>query len=218
MGATKQAGGDFNWIAPVYDALAFVVFGQRLKQAQSAFLDRIPAGASVLMVGGGTGWLLEQVLGHYQPGKVVYVETSAQMVARASKRILQKPLPGTVDFRMGDETALPMGAQFDVIITPFVLDLFTESTLQYAFIPSLMNVLKSDGVWLVTDFVNPPGGWQKVLLWCMIQFFRLTAGIETRKLADWQQALYNSGLRVQDRQSRVGGMVSAEFWIRKEPN
>ncbi|GAB2540753.1 class I SAM-dependent methyltransferase [Spirosoma aerophilum] len=214
MGVKPPPGGNFNWIAPLYDGLAFVVFGHQLKRAQIAYLNRIPVGASVLIVGGGTGWLLEQVLRHCQPGQVVYLETSAQMVARASQRILKKMVPGSVDFRVGDEHRLRPGEQFDVIMTPFVLDLFSESTLLDQFIPSLLTTLNPTGLWSVTDFVNPPSAWQKALLWFMIRFFRLTAGIEARKLVDWQQCLNKSGLRSMDRQSRVGGMVSAEVWCR----
>lgn len=210
MGAV--AGGNFNLIAPVYDALAFVVFGHKLQQAQIVFLNQIPIDASVLIVGGGTGWLLEQVLLRCQTKRIVYLETSTQMVARASRRMVQKALVGSVEFRVGDESSLKPNECFDVILTPFVLDLFSEQTLLTEIIPPLLNVLKSCGLWLVTDFVKPPAKWQKVLLWMMIHFFRLTAGMQARQLADWQKILSESGLRCEKRQTQVGGMVSAEVW------
>ncbi|QDK80378.1 class I SAM-dependent methyltransferase [Spirosoma sp. KCTC 42546] len=206
------AGGNFNWIAPVYDALAFIVFGHKLQQAQAVFLNRIPTGASVLIVGGGTGWLLEQVLRRCQSKRIVYLETSTQMVARASRRMVQKALVGSVEFRVGDESSLKPDERFDVILTPFVLDLFSAQTLQTTIIPQLRTVLKSGGLWLATDFVKPPSNWQKALLWVMIRFFRLTAGIQAQHLADWQKLLSEAGLRCEKRQTEVGGMVSAEVW------
>ena len=212
MEPKPNAGGNFNWVAPVYDALAFIVFGRRLQQAQAVFLDTIPANASVLIVGGGTGWLLEELLRKCQPKRVLYLEASAQMLARASRRMVRQAVLGMVEFRVGDETSLKPDERFDVILTPFVLDLFTEKTLQIYFIPQLMKVLNPGGLWLVTDFVQPPMGWQKALLWIMIRFFRLTAGIQTRQLADWQQVLAESGLICQNQEIRVGGMVSAEVW------
>ncbi|AUD02865.1 class I SAM-dependent methyltransferase [Spirosoma pollinicola] len=207
-------GSNFNWIAPVYDALAFMVFGHRLRRAQIIFLNRIPANASVLIVGGGAGWILEQVLLKCHPKKIVYLETSSQMVALAGGRMLRKSLTGFVDFRVGDDTALVPDEQFDVIITSFVLDLFTETTLQTRFLPPLLNVLKPTGIWLVTDFVQPKVSWQKALLWVMIRFFRLTAGIEAKTLVNWQQGLRLAGLVQKERQRQVGGMVSAEVWTR----
>lgn len=210
-----NTGGNFNWIAPVYDALAFVVFGHRLKKAQIVFLEAIPADASILIVGGGTGWLLEQILRLCRPNRVVYLEASSQMVALATKRVIQRGLIGSLEFRVGDELALKPDERFDVIMTPFVLDLFSEQTLQVNIIPKLQSVLKTDSLWLITDFVKPSIGWQKALLWTMIHFFRFTANIEVTHLADWQKQLGDAGLTREQQQKRVGGMVSSEVWNTK---
>ncbi|UFH53326.1 class I SAM-dependent methyltransferase [Spirosoma sp. KNUC1025] len=213
MAIRTNEGGDFDAVSPVYDGLSFIVFGRKLQRAQAVFLKAIPAHADVLIVGGGTGWLLEQVLTHCRPNRVVYLDTSARMVARASRRILRQAVVGAVDFRVGDETMLTGNDHFDVIITPFVLDLFTEQTLQAQFIPRLRSTLKTGGLWLVTDFIQTTNWWQKLLLRSMIRFFRLTAGIKTQQLSDWQRALAQNGLLRQDQQTQVGGMVSTEIWV-----
>lgn len=212
MNAKPTVKGTFDWIAPVYDALAFIVFGRRLQRAQVVFLDQIPTGASILLVGGGTGWLLGQVLTRCKPERVVYLDASAQMVARASRRMIRNRVEGSVDFRVGDQTTLPVQERFDVILTPFILDLFTEQTLQNQFIPRLRSALKPNGLWLLTDFVNTNVWWQKGLLWSMIRFFRLTAGIDVRQLANWQRLLRELGLIRQKHQRQAGGLVSAEVW------
>ncbi|GAB3787183.1 hypothetical protein GCM10028818_51710 [Spirosoma horti] len=217
MATKPNAGGNFNWVAPVYDTLAFLVFGHKLQRAQVVFLDRIPVGASVLLVGGGTGWLLEQLLKRSRTQRIVYLETSSAMVARASRRMIRKSLVGSVDFRVGDHTALLPDESFDVLITPFVLDLFTETTLKSQIIPPLLNALNPAGLWLVTDFVHPSVWWQQALLWVMIRFFRLTAGIEASRLVNWQQCLLAMNLSLQGRKRQVGGMVSAEVWERLSP-
>lgn len=203
---------DFNRIAPVYDALKRLVFGQALERAQTVFLDRIPPGASVLIVGGGTGLLLEPLFITNPQNRIVYLEASARMLTRASRRILNHQLPGTVEFRLGDETTLQSGERFDVVITPFVLDLFTEETLQTRLLPRLRRALKPGGQWLVTDFVPPVGYGQKILIQSMIRFFRLTANIEACTLADWQKLMTETGLQRRERQSQVNGLVSAEVW------
>lgn len=212
METNGTVGGNFDWIAPIYDSLARVVFGNRLQRAQTVFLNQIPAKARVLIVGGGTGWLLEQVLTQCQPQRVVYLEASAKMLAMASRRILTHAVVGAVDFRVGDETCLKPDDVFEVILTPFVLDLYPEHLLQSTLIPRLLRVLNPAGLWLVTDFINPQIGWQKLLLWTMIRFFRLTAGIKTHQLADWQKSLAESGLSCLKQQIQVSGMVSAEIW------
>ena len=214
MQSPTSAGGNFNGVAPAYDALTFAVFRRRLQRAQVVFLDQIPPDSSVLMVGGGTGWLLEQVLTRCRPKQVIYLDTSAQMVARASRRIIQNAVPGSIDFRVNDESVLSPNDQFDVILAPFILDLFSAQTLQNQLIPRLHNALKINGFWLVTDFVQPRSWWQRILLWAMIHFFRFTAGIEARQLADWQRLLREAGLIRQQQQHQLDGMVSAEVWTR----
>jgi ubiquinone/menaquinone biosynthesis C-methylase UbiE len=206
--------GNFDLVAPVYDALASVVFGQRLQRAQLVWLNEIPAGATVLIIGGGTGQLLEPLLNQCQPSRVLYLETSARMLARASQRMVRHGLLGTVEFRLGDETTLQDDEPFDVIITPFLLDLFTGTTLRTRLIPRLLAILKPAGLWLVTDFVNTSVWWQKALLWSMIRFFQLTASIETQQLTDWQQSLNQAGLMRRKQSYWVGGMVSTEVWTR----
>jgi tRNA (cmo5U34)-methyltransferase len=205
---------NFNWIAPIYDGLKTVVFGRSLERAQTVFLDRIPAEASVLIVGGGTGWLLEPLLGRGHTGRITYLETSSQMIARAIRRVLDRQLLGTIEFLLGDETTLGPDQYFDVIMTPFVLDLFTAPTLRNRLLPRLTEALNPGGQWLITDFVVSANGWQKAMIQSMIFFFRLTAGIETRRLVDWQALLAETDLLLQERQSRVGGMVSSERWTR----
>ncbi len=209
---------NFNRIAPVTIACRGLCLGRRLQRAQALFLDQIPgadalgAGASVLVLGGGTGAILTAIFTEQPDCHVLFLESSARMVGQATRRFLRLTDPASITFRVGNETALRSDEQFDAIITPFVLDLFTQETLDTHLIPHLRRTLKPGGVWLVTDFVNTPVWWQRVLLWAMIRFFRLTAGIETRQLVNWQQTLQNAGLTRQAQQSAVRGMVSAEVW------
>ncbi|WP_040005633.1 class I SAM-dependent methyltransferase [Fibrisoma limi] len=208
----QYPGGNFDWVAPLYDALSFFVFGRSLQRAQTLLLGELQPGASILIVGGGTGFLLEPILTQCQPSQVLYLETSARMLAQASGRMFQKPILGSVEFRLGDETALRPDERFDVIITPFVLDLFTEQTLAQRMLPRLRQALNPDGHWLVTDFVRTDKWTHQALLWLMITFFRLTAGIETRQLANWPRLLRKAGLIRLESRSAVGGMVVSEIW------
>ncbi|AQG79107.1 class I SAM-dependent methyltransferase [Spirosoma montaniterrae] len=207
----------FDRIAFFYDGLAWLVFGNWLQRAQLTHLHQLAARADaqppiVLLLGGGTGWLLKPLLALLPNSRVVYLEASAQMLARSSERMARQGLAGTVEFRLGDETNLYPGEQFDMIFTPFVLDLFTNQALENQLIPRLQAALKPDGLWFVTDFVHTTVWWQRALLWLMIAFFRATAGIGIGQLADWQQCLAEAGLMRIKEQRHVGGMVSAEVW------
>ncbi|PRY35426.1 methyltransferase family protein [Spirosoma oryzae] len=201
----------FDTVTPVYDALSRLVFGRRLERAQTVWLSQIQAGASVLVLGGGTGALLGPLLAR-QPGRLLFLEASRQMLARASQRMIREQLTGQVTFQHGSEQALTPTDQFDVIILPFVLDVFTESTIRERMLPALLRALRPGGILLITDFVRTDRRWQRALIQVMIWFFRLTANIETRRLASWQSLVSETRLNRAGQCPQVWGMVSAEWW------
>lgn len=204
----------FDRIAPVYDALTRLVFGRQLQRAQTELLGSVALpdrGASILIVGGGTGFLLLEVLRKFPRCRVLHLEASGEMNRRATRRLLRKytsgTVPETVDFRTGNETTLGADEQFDLILLPFVLDLFTETSLKTHFLPRLQVATAPGGQWLVTDFVNSSGGHHRALLWVMFRFFRLTAGIEALHLPDWQRLLTESKLKEQARTVQLNKLV-----------
>ena len=60
-----------------------------------------------------------------------------------------------------------LSADFDVVITPFLFDNFTEQTLQKVF-NHIHNSLKPGGIWLNADFQLTGKWWQNVLLKSML--------------------------------------------------
>jgi trans-aconitate methyltransferase len=205
----------FDLVAPVYDALARLVFGRTLQRAQTALLGSVSlpnnGAVSILIVGGGTGFLLVDVLNRFPGCRVLYLEASGAMNRRTTRRLLRKPtpgaVPGTVDFRTGNETALGPGEQFDLILLPFILDLFTETTLNTKLLPRLLAATAPGGQWLVTDFVNSPVRYHRALLWVMFRFFRLAACIEARQLPDWQRLLTEAEFRQDGKTTQLNGLV-----------
>ncbi len=175
----------FDVVAPVYDRLARIVFGQTLKQAQTAFLYQIPAGASILLIGGGTGWLLDEVLRTNAPQRVVYLEASSRMLAMSRRRVRHHPLAGRVYFQHGTEADLDIHERFDVILIPFVLDLFPAALLRDTFLPRMYHALAPHGLCIITDFTPPSTWWQHGLSKSMYLFFKLMANVRPWGLPDW---------------------------------
>lgn len=175
----------FNFVAPFYDFLASLVFGQTLKKAQTALLPHLPKQASILIVGGGSGWILKQVLTQCNPQRALYLEASERMLAMSKKQVSQHPLRERVMFRCGTENDLQANEQFDVLLTPFVLDLFPDEVLINQTLPRLQNTLRPGGYWLITDFLPTRIWWQQWLVRAMYAFFGLTAGVKARHLPNW---------------------------------
>ncbi len=114
----KSRLNGFDAVAGIYDGLARLVYGKSLHAAQAQFLPVIPSDAKVLIIGGGTGWLLHELLLLNTGCQVWYVEASAKMIVAAQKKIGND---ARVHFIHGTEAAIPEEVVFDVVITNFFL-------------------------------------------------------------------------------------------------
>ena len=61
-----------------YDRLSRLIYGKALVRSQVYLLRYIPAGSIILIAGGGTGWILEEISKLHPSGlKITYVEISS---------------------------------------------------------------------------------------------------------------------------------------------
>lgn len=195
--------------APFYDQLSRVVYGKTLIKAQLYLLKLVPPNSSVLIVGGGTGWILEELSTiHYSGLDITYVEISSRMtaIARQKNTGINK-----ITFINDAVENTPIGQIYDVIITPFLLDSFTEETLEITF--SHMHAqLKPKGLWLCSDFQLTGSLWQKLLLKTMYLFFKVLCGIETSRLPDIENQFLKRGYQRLSAQTFFGDfMISTEY-------
>jgi ubiquinone/menaquinone biosynthesis C-methylase UbiE len=164
-----------------YDRLSRVIYGKALIRSQVYLLKFIPAHTEILIVGGGTGWILEEIAKVHPSGlKITYVEISAKMTALSRKRNTGN---NEVIYINKEIENVSMQNQYDVVVTPFLFDNFTEQTLQKVF-SHIHNSLKPGGLWLNTDFRLTGKWWQILLLHSMLIFFRIICRIEATKLPD----------------------------------
>ncbi|TVT43633.1 class I SAM-dependent methyltransferase [Hymenobacter setariae] len=209
---SPSPSADFSRVARVYDALAGAVFGRAQRAAQQAALAAgMPLAGSaprVLVLGGGSGWVLLELLRQCPAAQVLYLETSTTMLAQAQAR-LQQAAPGTiaqVEFRQGSEQALAPTEQFDAVVTFFVLDCFTLAEFPAA-LACLQAARRPRAPWLIADFRPPRTWWQRVLLRAMYLFFKLTVGLRAQQLPPWPAALAALGLQNRYQESFYGDFI-----------
>jgi ubiquinone/menaquinone biosynthesis C-methylase UbiE len=158
-----------------------MVFGNALVKAQTYFLPEIPADAKVLIIGGGTGWILEEIAKTHPTGlNIVYVEISAKMMALSRKRNLDANQVIFIN-RAIEEVEYP--EHFNVIITPFLFDNYKQGDLP-ATLQHIHQMLKPGGIWLNTDFQLTGKWWQFAMLKSMLLFFKVLCGVESWRLPD----------------------------------
>ena len=173
---------NYDRVAGIYDRLSRLVFGDAIYQAQLFLLEAIPAGAQVLVVGGGTGWILEEMAHRHSSGlQICYVELSEQMMSRSKTRNTGS---NKVTFVKGAIQDIVLQQNFNVVITPFLLDNFSAQTHQQVF-KIIDDKLKAGGLWLFADFQPPRKQLRhQLLLKIMYLFFGLFCRLEASRLPD----------------------------------
>jgi ubiquinone/menaquinone biosynthesis C-methylase UbiE len=190
---------NYDLIAPIYDPLSRLVFGRAQLKAQRDLLHFIKPGSKVLIVGGGTGWLLDD-LASMEGLDIVFVESSAKMLTRARNRKVTG-----VDFVESPIEAFQTDEIFDVIQTGFLFDNFEQDQALKAF-EALDQLLKPGGTWLFVEFQDKLW-WQRGLIMVMYGFFRLVSGLRVSKLVDMEPIFSSKGYQVVQKSTYFGGSI-----------
>jgi len=193
----------FNLLAPFYTLLTRLIFGKSLEHSQKHFLNSIKPDDRILILGGGSGTLLKDLLELQPTVTVDYIDISIKMIELARKK---NGNPLNVTFIVGTEQSIP-SITYTVVITNFYLDLFSGNSLK-TIIPLIKSHLADNGQWLVTDFVSKKS-WHKMMLWMMYRFFRITTGIEAKTLPGWENQLRENGLKESEFKNFFGGFIKS---------
>jgi ubiquinone/menaquinone biosynthesis C-methylase UbiE len=194
-----------------YDRLSRIVYGKALVNAQVYLLKYVPANSKVLIVGGGTGWILEELSKIHSSGlNITYVEIAEHMMTLSRKRNVTGNQVAFINDAVENVT-LP--SDFDIVITPFLFDNFTEQTLGKVF-SHIQSLLKKDGLWLNTDFQLTGKWWQQVLLKTMFLFFKILCGIEASKLPAIEKRFAEAGYHVVDKRTFFGDFIVSEVYTK----
>lgn len=201
--------GNYDNVALFYDRLSRIVYGKALINSQLYLLPHVPANSSVLIVGGGSGWILEELTRLRPSGlSITYVEISANMMALSKKRNIGN---NTVIYLNSAVQDTVLSTKFDVIITAFLFDNFKADTLVKVF-GHLHQNLKTGGLWLNTDFQLTGKWWQDVLLKSMLLFFRILCNIEATTLPDIDGQFDQTGYQIIASKNFFGDFISSKVY------
>lgn len=203
---------NYDKIAKYYDFLSRMVFFKSQVNAQKQQLPMIPANSKVLIVGGGTGWILDEIAKiHYEGLEIMYVEISANMLELAKKRNLAN---NKVQFLHLPIEEFVEQQSFDVILTAFLFDNFAKDRVKQVF-SKLNYLLKPGGLWLFTDFVQQPQKskiWQSLLLKTMYLFFRKLSNVEAKTLFNMDELFEKYGFIKINEYFYYGGFIKSTSW------
>lgn len=201
---------NFDFVAPIYDRLARIVFGNQLRDIQTRWLDLIPNDANVLIMGGGTGWILDEVVKRKPQARIDYIEASAKMIELSAKRPIDM---SCVNLIHGNESHIPDNQSYDVIITNFFLDVFEEARLN-SILKKLNSTLSPNGILICSDFRNTKKIQHRLLLWSMHRFFNLASRMESKSLNDIPKHMLQSGFKQKEQATSYNGLLFSSVYVK----
>jgi len=196
---------DYNKLAPFYDWLGHTLYFGAIERSQLAYLDAIPKGRRILFIGGGTGFLIDEVLETCRPSELIYIEKSAIMIHK-SKKACKHDLKERVTFIHGTQEDLVDGEKYDAVLSFFFFDQFRFPTLSKIFL-QLDSHLKPGGLWLWSDFIPPETWWQKILMRTMLLFFDLTTSLGTNRVYSVPEIIMKREYLLQQESFFYGGFI-----------
>ena len=201
---------NFDLIAPFYDALATLVFGKAIRKSQAHYLDLIPNQARVLILGGGTGWILLEISN--QSLHIDYLDQSEKMLSKAKQR---KALFSAIRFIQGNEDTIA-GQSYDVVITPFVLDVCNDTQLPMM-VEKIKRAIHKNGHWLCIDFNCYDTSLKARCLDILMRyFFRITTGLKLNALLPYFEAIKQTDFKEISSTSFYGNFIQATWFQKNE--
>ena len=206
---------NFDSVAWCYDFLSQLVFGSKIKRSQLILLDHIKNNSKVLIIGGGTGWIIKELLAVKKVLQIDYVESSLKMLDKA-RSINSMHTNMLVKFIHGDENAVEQDGYYDVVLACYFFDLFPKNRLE-DIVFKLTNSLKQNGSMLVADFMLNEKSTiiQRLLLKVMYLFFNVLCNVEAKSLAPLEAVFKKNGLKKIISVDTYGGFIRSEVYIKQ---
>lgn len=209
----------FDRIARHYRWMELVLAGGALQRCRTAFLHETTRAESALFLGEGNGRCLVPFLETNRRSRVVCVEESGQMIAAAKSALRRRKVdPKRVRFvRANVLTWNPPPEAFDLIVSHFFLDCFTEDQLR-RIIPAIASAARPGCIWLFADFRIPSRGVRRVRALAihrlMYAFFRIVTKLPAKRLTPPDAFLREAGFRQIARITAQCGLIRSDCWTR----
>ena len=203
-------------IARWYRTLERIAFGRALERRRFEYLEQMADARRVLILGDGDGRFTEAFLRRNRIAQVDSVDLSAGMLDLAARRA---KCSERVRFHHADARSFALRGEYDLVVTHFFLDCFTEAELR-VLVPRVSKALCRGGRWVVSEFhvsARGPRRWfARVVVRFLYACFGLTTGLEVRRLPDHAATFAANGLQRIDSCTAVQALLISELWQRDD--
>jgi ubiquinone/menaquinone biosynthesis C-methylase UbiE len=209
---------NFDLIARPYRSLEYLTFGPYLERCRFYFLDQLTTHRRALILGDGDGRFTVRLLAANPEVAADAVDSSAAMLQLLTNRLSNLGPGARKRLKAIHSDALtftPEGGNYDLVVTHFFLDCFTEDDLT----PLLARIkphLASGATWLVSEFAIPkdqPAAYlSRLVLFVLYRAFRIATGLNTQRLPAYAPLFRQNGLSLSRQKSFLGGLLVSELW------
>lgn len=168
-----------------------------------------------MILGGGSGDVLEYLIKEGKAGRITFVEISGKMINKAKARISNLKNPPPVYF-INDSYITTPEENYDLVVTNFFMDLFDEREVN-TIAEMIYSRLNKKGILLNTDFYNAGYSPFKTfifkgilnILYCFFSFFCV---LNTSYLPDIERVLRNKTFNLVQSKTYFFGFIRTELW------
>ena len=207
----------FNKIAPFYHAVSMICSFNRIHKSQIWLLSKGMKFSKVLIIGGGDGRFLLEAMKQGLSEQYYYIDISNAMIKLAQGKIeKQSNLSlNSVVFICGSYQDIPKNRKFDLIVTPYFLDCFSDDEL-FLVVAKLHTQLTIEGTWFFTDFNIPEDITRSFIFKNIIQilyrFFNLFCDLEVNHLPDFNKEFCKYKFSILHEKYFLGGLLVSRIY------
>lgn len=200
----------FDLLSGFYDLMLWSTSGNAILKSQTALLSCLPEIKTVLILGGGTGSFLVELLNRKNIESVTYADISAGMIKKTQNKI-QKRIPeqlSKVKFICGEIDSIHHEENFDLVITNYFLDQFETEELGLL-LDKIAGHLIHSGYWYVADFSfsQKPSFIKKIIHQILYLFFRTICNITAKNVPDLKTEMKEIKLKLKAERYFLKGLL-----------
>jgi SAM-dependent methyltransferase len=205
---------NFNRLARHYGWMELVSFGPWLMRCRCAFLGECCSARRGLALGDGDGRFTARLLRENTAIEIDAIDASPAMLKQLV--CLAGPNATRVRTHVADLRGWqPQEPPYDLIVSHFSLDCFTNSEVQ-SLATALARVVSPGSLWVISEFAVPANwfGWlvARPIVWTLYRAFGFLTSLQVRNLPNHSAALRQAGFTLQERRCFLGGLLTSELW------
>lgn len=190
----------YGFLAPIYQPLSKLVFGNDLIAANAVF-STLAQGRHSLIIGGGDAIAYRNWSGGFS-GE--YWDTSTRMCLLAKRNLRSSG----IEVNCGSWPGL---GKFDLVFLPFVLDTMPDQEIE-KLITQIGHCLNPEGKVIFSDFFSPRSFYQRGVQQLMIAGFRTFASHSRKDLPDYDRFFDPVVWRLLDEKNWRKGWIRARVY------